>query len=137
MNFIDTNVLLYAFGSRQASDPRPGIARRILADGNLAFSIQVFQEFFVQATHPRREQPLLPEEAVEVIEALATFPVKTNDLPLFRAAVKIQRQFQTSFWDANMLAAARALRCDLVYSEDLSHGQDYGGVVVKNPFLPF
>jgi predicted nucleic acid-binding protein len=26
--------------------------------------------------------------------------------------------------------------CTTVYSEDLNHGQDYGGVRVVNPFLP-
>ena len=32
--------------------------------------------------------------------------------------------------------AAHAHRSTAVYSEDLSHGQDYGGVRVVNPFLP-
>jgi len=48
-----TNVLLYAFGPDDPSG-RPAIARRLIAEGAIAFSIQVFQEFFVQSTHPRR-----------------------------------------------------------------------------------
>ena len=135
MNFIDTNILLYAFGPEGASDTRPAEARRLLSNGNLAFSIQVFQELYVQATHPRREQPLTFEEAGEVIESLTAFPVQNNDLTVFRSAVEIQSRFQTSFWDANMLAAALSLHCEVVFSEDLSHGQDYGGVKVINPFL--
>jgi len=49
-------------------------------------------------------------------------------------ALDIEARFQTSFWDANILAAARALKCATVYSEDLNPDQDYGGVVVRNPF---
>ncbi|MGA7703961.1 MAG: hypothetical protein WB998_03585 [Solirubrobacteraceae bacterium] len=32
------------------------------------------------------------------------------------------------------MEAARTLGCGLVLSEDLSDGQDYGGVSVENPF---
>ena len=35
-----------------------------------------------------------------------------------------------------ILAAARKLRCDAVYSEDLSAEQDYDGLRVINPFAP-
>jgi predicted nucleic acid-binding protein len=33
-----------------------------------------------------------------------------------------------------IIAAARLSDCDLLYSEDLNHGQDYGGIRVENPF---
>jgi DNA-binding transcriptional MerR regulator len=39
-----------------------------------------------------------------------------------------------SYWDAAIIEAARALGCTHVLSEDLSDGQDYGGVRVTNPF---
>lgn len=134
MNFIDTNIVLYAFGQDDGTG-RPGIARRIIAEGDLAFSIQVFQEFYVQATHSRRKEPLSHDEAREVIDALTTYPVQTNDLAVFRDALSLRNAFKISFWDASILAAARALQCKTLLSEDLSHEQDYGGVIVINPFL--
>jgi predicted nucleic acid-binding protein len=33
-----------------------------------------------------------------------------------------------------VIEAARALGCKIVLSEDLSDGQDYGGITVVNPF---
>jgi len=30
--------------------------------------------------------------------------------------------------------AARTAGCERVLSEDLQHGQDFGGVVIENPF---
>lgn len=53
---------------------------------------------------------------------------------MFRDAVSIRRRFGLSYWDAAILAAARTLACDAVYSEDLSSEQDYGGIRVVNPF---
>jgi predicted nucleic acid-binding protein len=45
-----------------------------------------------------------------------------------------RQRFQLSYWDAAIIEASRALGCTHVLSEDLSDGQDYGGVQVTNPF---
>ena len=71
-----------------------------------------------------------------MIESLTVFPVQTNDLTVFRRAIEIQNRYQTSFWDATILAAAELLGCDKVLSEDLNHEQKYGGLAVENPFTP-
>ena len=39
-----------------------------------------------------------------------------------------------SYWDAAILAAAKMLGCEAVYSEDMSHEEDYDGLRVINPF---
>lgn len=54
---------------------------------------------------------------------------------LVLAALKTRERYQMSYWDAAIIEAARAARCSLALSEDLAHGQDYGGVRVENPFL--
>ena len=53
---------------------------------------------------------------------------------LMFAALTTRNRFQISYWDAAILEAARALGCEVVLSEDLSDGQDYGGIAVENPF---
>ena len=50
-------------------------------------------------------------------------------------ATRIGERFSISHFDAQIIAAAQRLDCAIIYSEDLSHGQDYGGVRVMNPFL--
>jgi predicted nucleic acid-binding protein len=50
------------------------------------------------------------------------------------AALDARQRFQFSYWDAAIIEASRALGCTHVLSEDLSDGQDYGGVQVTNPF---
>jgi predicted nucleic acid-binding protein len=43
-------------------------------------------------------------------------------------------RWRLSFWDALILAAARKAEASRIWSEDLSDGQDYGGIRVVNPF---
>ena len=49
------------------------------------------------------------------------------------AAFALRDRYGISYWDAAILAA-QALGCRTVWSEDLDDGQDYGGIVVRNPF---
>ncbi len=49
-------------------------------------------------------------------------------------ALEIKARYQISYWDSAIVAAARAGDCSEILSEDMSHGQDYGGVKVVNPF---
>jgi len=39
-----------------------------------------------------------------------------------------------SYWDAAIVAAARVLGCRELLSEDMSHGREFEGVIIKNPF---
>jgi predicted nucleic acid-binding protein len=65
---------------------------------------------------------------------LRLFPTQETTIALVLAAAETKQRFQISYWDAAIVEAARALGCDVVLSEDLSDGQDYGGVRVENPF---
>ena len=62
--FLDTNVLLYAIitsaGVRQKRDR----ARLLLQEDDWTVSVQVLQEFFVQATRPSRQACLTAGEAL-------------------------------------------------------------------------
>jgi predicted nucleic acid-binding protein len=55
-------------------------------------------------------------------------------IEIMNAALSTCRRFQISYWDAAVIEAARALGCRTVLSEDMQHGQDYGGIRVVNPF---
>jgi predicted nucleic acid-binding protein len=49
-------------------------------------------------------------------------------------ALRIKERHQLSYWDAAIVAAARALGCREVYSEDMAHGRDVEGTIIVNPF---
>ncbi|MGH9380113.1 MAG: PIN domain-containing protein [Thermoanaerobaculia bacterium] len=135
MRFVDTNVLLYS----QSTDPDEATkaerAREILTSRDLALSVQVLQEFYVQATREGRPDRLRHNQAVRLVKSFLRFPVQELSVEVLQAAFETRERFRLSYWDAAILEAARCLRCDTVLSEDLSHGQDYDGVRVINPFL--
>ena len=134
MRFADTNVLLYAVSPLPEESNKRRRARELLEEPDLAVSVQVLQEFYYQAMRPKGPTQLSHEEALNFLEIVLEFPVQNVTLEVFYAAVAISRRYGISYWDGAILAAARALGCDAVYSEDLSDEQDYAGLRVINPF---
>jgi predicted nucleic acid-binding protein len=134
VRFVDTNVLLYAISRDSEEQDKAKRANEILAARDLALSVQVLQEFYVQATRESRSDPLTHEQAVELVESFMRFPVLPITSELVLAACATRRRFGISYWNAAILEAGRSLGCDVVLSEDLSDGEDYGGVRVENPF---
>lgn len=133
MRFLDTNVLLYALGS-EPDDAKARTARTLLEEEDLALSVQVLQEFYVQATRPSRPDALTHLQAGNLVESFLRFPVQELTVAIVRAALETKDRFQLSYWDSAILEAARTLGCRVVLSEDLNSGQDYDGVRVENPF---
>lgn len=134
MRFVDTNVLLYAVSTAHDESRKAGIARRLLESNDLALSVQVLQEFYVQATRPRKSARLSHERAMLLIEAFLRFRVQETTVSLVRASLDASERFQLSYWDAAIIEAARALGCRTILSEDLGCGRNYGGVTIENPF---
>ena len=133
--FIDTNVIVYA---HDTTDPvKQAVAQQLITDamrrGDGAISVQVLGEFF--HTVAVRRKLMTAAEALLIIEGLeAGFTTLPVTPPLVKEAVATHQRYQLSYWDSLIVAAARDAGCTEIHSEDLSDGQDYGGVVVVNPF---
>lgn len=134
VRFVDTNVLLYAVSRDPEEQDKADRANEILDSRDAALSLQVLQEFYVQATRDSRPDPLSHEQATRLIESFLRFPVQEITIALMLAALATRQRFGISYWDAAIVEAGRALGCDVVLSEDLSDGEDYAGVRVENPF---
>ena len=130
---LDTNVLIYAFSSAGRDSAKARIAREWINREDWGVTVQVLQEFYVNAI--RTPHQLGHDEAIAMIEEIASSrPVIGADLALMRLALQIKRRYGIAYWDASVIAGARRLGAAVLVSEDLSHGQDYGGVRVLNPF---
>ena len=112
------------------------IARSLLYCRDIVLSVQVLQEFYVQATRPSRPNPLTHDEALARIRTWRRFPTVDITASLFDEALAIKARYQLSYWDSAIIAAAKQGNCSEVLSEDMNDGQDYGGVKVVNPFKP-
>jgi len=133
VEFLDTNILVYAASGMAADAKKARISRSLSTGRGLAISLQVLQEFYNAARHPKKLN-FTHDEAIAYCTQWRRFTVLEPTLSLFDDSLILCDRFQISYYDAAILAAARQLKCKVVYSEDLNDSQDYGGVTVKNPF---
>ena len=132
--FLDTNILLYGYdlnAPEKRAVAQSFIERAWTETGRTAISVQVLQEFYVNFI--RKGQP--PAVASALIGDFSLWPVIDNSLALFRLGISIQARWHLSLWDAMIVAAAQSSGASELLTEDLNHGQDYGGVRAINPFL--
>jgi predicted nucleic acid-binding protein len=134
--FVDTNVFLYALSDRPEEQAKAERARELLLSENWGWSVQVAGEFYNIATSVKRQFRLSHSSAMEYVITWLNFPTASLHPSTVLKAFEIRDRFQLSYWDAAIVAAARELGCRTIYSEDFSHGQDYDGLTVVNPFLP-
>jgi predicted nucleic acid-binding protein len=72
--------------------------------------------------------------AVGLIPTWLRFKVQEITLPVMTGALEVKANYGLSYWDAAIIAAARALGCRELVTEDMSHGRDIEGVTLTNPF---
>lgn len=135
MLFVDTNVLLSLLATDPYETHKAQRAEALLNRPDLALSVQVLQEFYVQATRASRLGHISHAHATALIVEFSRYPVQETTLDLVRASLASKQRFGLSYWDAAIVEAARALGCETVLTEDLSPDQDYGGIRAVNPFL--
>jgi predicted nucleic acid-binding protein len=133
--FLDTNILLYSIGDDPRERAKRDIAVELLEQDDKALSVQVLQEFYVQATRATRPVPLSHEIAAALVHTwLLRFPVQDITSAVLRGALDIRQETGLSYWDAAIISAARALGCRELLSEDMAHGREIDGVRIVNPF---
>jgi predicted nucleic acid-binding protein len=133
-HFLDTKILLYSISANPADAIKRERAIALLARDDGALSVQVLQEFYVQATRPTRSHPLSHESAVGLVSAWTRFKIQEITLSILTGALEIKAAHGFSYWDSTIVAAARALGCRILYSEDMSHGRQVEGITIINPF---
>jgi predicted nucleic acid-binding protein len=133
-HFIDTNILLYSISEAPDEARKRQVSIDLLDRDNGALSVQVLQEFYVQATRATRTDRLSHDVAARLIETWMRFAVQETTVPLMRHALAIKATHRLSYWDSAIVAAAIAQGCEVVWSEDMAHGRQIEGVRVVNPF---
>jgi predicted nucleic acid-binding protein len=132
-HFLDTSILLYSISRNPADAVKRERAIALLGQDDGALSVQVLQEFYVQATRPTRPHPT-HETAAGLVSAWTRFKVQEITLSILTGALEIKAAHGFSYWDSVIIAAARALGCRILYSEDMSHGREVEGITIVNLF---
>jgi len=127
--FLDTNVLVYAV----TNDPRSTRAISVIDAGGV-ISAQVLNEFTnVLRRKFQRGWPDIEIALGHLRGALE--PALPLTIETHAAAVELARDHGLSFYDALIVASARAAGCTTLLSEDMQHGRSFDGVTILNPFL--
>jgi predicted nucleic acid-binding protein len=132
--FLDTNILVYAF-DQTAPSKRDIVRTLIRGESDWVISWQVVQEFCSVALHkfasPLRDDDL--RDTLDFILLPHCRVMPTADL--YRQAVAIHSQTRYRFYDSLIVASALVSGVRMLYSEDLQHGREIGGLRIENPFL--
>ena len=136
MNFIDTNILVYAYDKDEKT--KNTIAKKILIDcwekKSGVISTQVIQEFYVTIT-AKISKKLSIDEARELIKDLLSWPIEQMTPHDIIDATTLQERYGYSFWDSLIIIIAQKSGAEVLYSEDLQNGQKFGDLIIKNPFV--
>ncbi|TDI42425.1 MAG: PIN domain-containing protein [Acidobacteria bacterium] len=135
--FLDTNIFVYTFDSREPK--KQAKAQDLVADaltrGRGVISHQVVQEFLHVATQ-KFTNPLSESDALLYLDrVLGPLCEVLPTLDLYRSTIGLAARWKYSFYDSLIVAAALKSECAILYTEDLKHGQEVEGVTLMNPFL--
>ena len=110
MNFIDTNLIVYANDRRDPVKQKRAleVIQREIRDGTGVLSIQVLQEFANTALNKLGQEPAVVLRQLSLLETLT---IVRPDPPMVRRAVELKTLYQLSFRDASILAAAENAAC--------------------------
>ena len=128
--FFDTNVLVYVVGH---DDARTETADALLAEGGV-ISVQVLNEL----AHVCRKKLGWSwddvDDALAAIRELCPSPVPLTT-EIYDVGRRIAAKYGYSIYDGVIAAAALEAGCDILYSEDLQHGQRIEKrLTIRNPF---
>ena len=126
--FIDSNVILYLFSSDALKADK---AEAILAAGGI-ISVQVLNEVVSVC---RRKLKLSWDEIDGLLLALkANLQIVPRTVATHDLAIKLCKQYQLSFYDAHICAAALIAQSSELISEDMQDGLNIDGLLIHNPF---
>jgi predicted nucleic acid-binding protein len=131
--FFDTNIFLYAQSSVDLR--KQGLAQELIDHysslNQLVLSTQVVQEFYSVCS---RKLALPRQQINRAVSTLLALPLVLIGPPHILKALENEERYQISFWDALILAAAEFGGAAVLFTEDLKDGQQYGEVLVRDPF---
>ncbi|PUE08600.1 VapC toxin family PIN domain ribonuclease [Limnohabitans sp. T6-5] len=128
ITFLDSNVILYLL----SADTRKADIAETLLSSMPNISVQVLNEVTSVCL---RKLKLSWSEIHDVLNAVkAHCQIVPLTVETHAQAMQIAEQHHLSFYDAHIVAAAKACGANTLMSEDMHNGQTLLGIHIKNPF---
>lgn len=137
--FVDTNVFGYAHDPRDKAKHEAAVALigQLSGEGRMVVSVQVINELCAILLRGKAgtaivagDIPALVDEMEALAEVVVLTPALTKD------AADAVGSYGMSWYDALIWAAAKAVGCTLLYTEDVPGRPEIEGVRYVNPFEP-
>jgi predicted nucleic acid-binding protein len=135
--FLDTNIFVYSVTDDDQAKAKRATAliRSGIAAQKGVVSYQVVQEFFNLALK-RLARRMSTPECGEYLETVFRPMLRVqSSVALLNDALALQSRFKLSWYDSLIVCAALEAECGILYSEDMQHGQLFGPLEIRNPFL--
>ena len=135
--FLDTNIFVYSFDRNSAAKAQRAteLIREALTTQKGVVSYQVVQEFFNVALR-RFSQPMQAADAEQYLGTVFRPLLSVHSSQaLYAEALRLHALSGLSWYDSLIVSAAVEAQCSLLFTEDLQHGQRFGTLQVRNPFL--
>jgi predicted nucleic acid-binding protein len=130
---VDTNILIYSIDKDAGT--RHDQARALmdrLPDADCVLTLQALAEFFHAVT--RKDKMPADEAAAMVHDWMEIFPVVVADVRSLAGAIRLRERESFAFWDAMLVAVARAAGVTRFLSEDMQDGRMVGALRLEDPF---
>ena len=135
--FLDTNIFVYSFDQSAPAKARRAaqLIREALTTQKGVVSYQVVQEFFNVALK-RFSQPMQAADAGQYLSTVfRPLLAVHSSQALYAEALFLHAKSSLAWYDSLIVSAAMQARCEVLFSEDMQHGQRFGALQVRNPFL--
>jgi len=131
--FVDTNVLLYAYEGGAVRKQRISIELidRLWEEREGILSIQVLSEFYSNATRKLR---MPAASAEEVVRDFSAWRLHRPDHDSILSAIRLEQRYKLAWYDAMILNSAMESGCSILWTEDFQDGQQFGDLVIRNPY---
>lgn len=131
--FLDTNIVIYSYSEDEPK--KQEIANDILEEysNQIIISNQVINE--LSNTLFRKFKLDANQVRAVVLELNDNFPIVNFNLETQLKGIEIKEKYKLQFYDSMILATALENGCNIVYSEDMQHGQIIeNSLTIINPF---
>jgi predicted nucleic acid-binding protein len=135
--FLDSNILIYSFDSRDLAKQQLAqqLINQALVNKIGVISYQVVQESLNTARRKFEKTLSIGDCQLFLTQVLIPICQVYPCVELYQKALNIHEQLKFSFYDSLVIAAALQAECQIFYTEDLQHGQIIDSTLrVINPF---
>lgn len=127
--FLDSNILLYAIGNDKY---KKGLSVELIKKKPV-ITVQVLNEI---SNIMIRKLKLSHQDIHRIIDfIIQKCIIHSIDIITVRKALDISEKYKYSYYDSLIIASALENKCNILYTEDMHHGQNIENILkIINPF---